>query len=458
MPVRKHLYTTPRQRSLSRGAIAMACLGLALCGFMSNAAWAVPVIQHWQTSNGVRVLFVEAHELPMVDIQVVFDAGSARDGDTPGVANLTSDLLNEGAGDLSADQIADRFEGVGAQFSASADRDSATVSLRSLSDPDLLQPAMETLTQVLQSPSFPKHAFMRERKRMLVALQQEQESPGDIANNKFYAVLYGKHPYAGDPLGTADALNKLSRDDVAAFHHRYYVADNALLVIVGDLDKTGAQKLADALMDKLPRGKRPAPLPRAEDMDKSETVMVPHPSTQTHVLSGQVGITRKDPEYFALYVGNHVLGGNGLVSRLAEEIREKRGLSYSTYSYFLPLAARGPFIIGLQTRNTEVKQAIDVMNQTLRNYIADGPTAEELKEAKQNITGGFPLRIDSNRKIANYLAFIGLYDLPLDYLNTFNDHVEQVTAADIRSAFKQHVHPDKRLTVVVGGGADAADK
>lgn len=457
MPVRKHS-VTKSCRPQSRLAITAAYVGLTLCGLMSNTAWAVPVIQHWQTSNGVRVLFVETHELPMVDIQVVFDAGSARDGDMPGVANLTSDLLNEGAGDLSANQIADRFEGVGAQFSATADRDTATVSLRSLSDRNLLQPAVETLTQVLQSPSFPKEAFERERKRMLVALQQEEESPGDIANNKFYAVLYGNHPYASDPLGTAEVLKTLTRDDVAAFHHRYYVAANAFVVIVGDLDKSKAQRLADTLVVKLPKGRRPAPLPPAPPLKKSETVTVPHPSTQTHVLSGQVGITRKDPEFFALYVGNHVLGGNGLVSRLAEEIREKRGLSYSTYSYFLPLAAKGPFIIGLQTRNNEVKQAIDVMNQTLRKYVADGPTAKELKEAKQNITGGFPLRIDSNRKIANYLAFIGFYDLPLDYLNTFNDHVEQVTAADIRSAFKQHVHPDKRLTVVVGGGADAADK
>ncbi len=456
MPACRHPFMTPHRPSLSRAAVTVAAF--ALYTLVSSTAWAVPVIQHWQTANGVRVLFVETHELPMVDIQVVFDAGSARDGGMPGVANLTSDLLNEGAGDLSADQIADRFEGAGAQFSANTDRDTTTVSLRSLSDAKLLKTAVDTLTQVLQSPSFPKNAFERERKRMLVDLQQEQESPGDIANNKFYAVLYGKHPYAGDPLGTPDSLKALNRDDVASFHHHYYVADNAFVIIVGDLDKSAAQKLADAMMAKLPKGQHAAPLPQAPSLDKSETVMVPHPSTQTHVLSGQVGITRKDPEFFALYVGNHVLGGNGLVSRLAEEIREKRGLSYSTYSYFLPLAAKGPFIIGLQTRNTEVKQAIDVMNKTLTKYVAEGPTAEELKEAKQNITGGFPLRIDSNRKIADYLAFIGFYDLPLDYLNTFNDHVEQVTAADIRSAFKQHVHPDKRLTVVVGGGADAAGK
>jgi zinc protease len=446
----------PQSRRHSRHCLLPRLLCVALIAALSPAAWAVPNIQHWQTPNGVRVLFVEAHELPIVDIQVVFDAGSARDGGKPGVASLTGSLLDEGTADLTVDQIAERFDGVGAQFSTSVDRDSATVSLRSLTDPGLLKTAVETLTDVLQSPTFPKDSFERERKRMLVALRQAEESPGDIANKRFYAALYGKNPYATDPDGTPAALKAMSRNDVADFYRHYYVAGNALIVIVGDIDERQAGKLADALMDKLPQGQHAPPVPDAPPLDKSATVMVPHPSTQTHVLSGQVGITRKDPDFFPLYVGNYILGGNGLVSRLAEEIREKRGLSYSTYSYFLPMAAKGPFIMGLQTRNNEVKQAIDVMNRTLQQYVADGPTAEELKEAKQNITGGFPLRIDSNQKIAGYLAMIGLYDMPLDYLNTFNDHVDAVTLDDIRSAFSRHVHPDKRLTVIVGGGAETA--
>lgn len=439
-------------RTARRRLTALLLFGLASYAAPPGTAWAVPVIQHWQTPNGVRVLFVETHQLPMVDIKVVFDAGSARDGRHAGLARLTSTLLNEGAGHLNVDQIAQRFEGVGAQYSATSERDSATIGLRGLTDPKLLDPAVETLATLLRDPTFPKAAFERERKRMLVDLRQQQESLEDIAERRFYAALYGKHPYATPPSGTEDSLKALTREQVMAFYHRYYVAANALVVIVGDVHRDAAGKLAEAVIGKLPRGTAPAPIPQPSGLAKSETVMVPHPSSQTHVMSGQVGITRKDKDYFPLYVGNHVLGGNGLVSRLSDEIREKRGLSYYAYSYFEPMLAEGPFVMGLQTRNAEVQRAIEVMNKTLDEFMAKGPTAKELKESKQNITGGFALRIDDNGKIARYLTIIGFYGLPLDYLNTFNDHVERVTLAEIRSAFKRHVHPDKRLTVIVGGG------
>ena len=452
---RSHHHTLHRPGT-GRRLLALILTGLALYAAPHRQAWAVPTIQHWHTGNGVRVLFVETHELPMVDIKVVFDAGSARDGGKAGLARLTSTLLNEGAGDLSVDQIARRFEGVGAQYSVSSQRDYATVGLRSLTDPHLLNPAVETLATVLHEPTFPAVAFDRERKRMLVDLQQQQESLQDIAERRFYAALYGDHPYATPPSGTKDALQTLSRDDVVGFYRQYYVAANALVVIVGDLDRGKATHLADAVVGKLPEGGAPAPIPKAEDLSSSDTVRVDHPSTQTHVMSGQVGITHADKDYFPLYVGNHILGGNGLVSRLSEEIREKRGLSYYAFSYFEPMRARGPFVMGLQTRNNQVESAVDVMNKTLAGFVAHGPTAKELKESKQNITGGFPLRIDSNGKIAGYLTFIGFYGLPLDYLNTFNKHVQQVTLAQIRHAFQHHVHPDKRLTVIVGGGAKPA--
>lgn len=441
------------RRAAGRRFPALILIGLGLYVAASGPAWAVPKIQHWQTPNGVRVLFVETHELPMVDIKVVFDAGSARDGDKAGLARLTSTLLDEGAGDLSVDQIARRFEDVGAQYTTGSKRDYATVGLRSLTDPKLLNTAVDTLATVLRDPTFPQSAVDRERKRMLVDLEQQKESLEDIATRRFYAALYGKHPYATPPSGTKDSLQGLTRDDVVDFYHRHYVAADALVVIVGDLKRGEARTLADTAVGKLPKGEAAPALPRAAGLTGSDTVRVAHPSTQTHVMSGQVGITHRDEDYFPLYVGNHILGGNGLVSRLSEEIREKRGLSYYAYSYFDPMRARGPFVMGLQTRNNQVQEAIDVMNKTLDTFVEKGPTAKELKESKQNITGGFPLRIDSNGKIARYLTFIGFYKLPLNYLNTFNRHVEQVTLAQIRRAFKRHVHPGKRLTVIVGGGA-----
>ncbi len=179
------------------------------------------------------------------------------------------------------------------------------------------------------------------------------------------------------------------------------------------------------------------------------TRYIENPASQSHILIGAPGIRRGDPDYFPLFVGNYVLGGGGFVSRLVEEVRQKRGLAYSVYSYFSPLQQRGPFVIGMQTKREQAPEALAVVQKTLRDFLANGPTAQELEAAKQNIAGGFPLRIDSNRKIHEYLAVIGFYHLPLSYLDDFAGNVERVTVADVKSAFARHVDPDKLVTVVV---------
>lgn len=178
---------------------------------------------------------------------------------------------------------------------------------------------------------------------------------------------------------------------------------------------------------------------------------IPHPSTQAHILIGQPGLRRKDPDYFPLWLGNYVLGGGGFSSRLSDEIRQKRGFAYSTYSYFNPLATEGPFQIGLQTRKQQSGQALEVAQRVLADFVENGPTQEELDNAKQNILGGFPLRIDSNGKILEYLSVIGFYDLPLDYLDQFPARIDAVTLEQVRDAWRRRVHPERMVTVVVAG-------
>lgn len=438
------MVTEPR-KTLLRAALGMLALLFAL------PATAMAPIEHWQTANGARVYFVPAPELPMVDVQVVFNAGSARDGGQPGLAQLTHVLLDKGADGLSADTIAQRLEGVGARLSGDSLRDMALLRLRSLNDLKYLQPAVEVFAKVLAKPDFNAADLERERARMLVSLQHDQQKPGTVAEKTFYAALYGEHPYAVPPEGTVDSLDALDRAALRAFHARYYVARNAVVAIVGALDRAAAERLAEAVTEALPAGE-PAPvLPAVNDLQAAQEKRIAHPSSQTHVLVGQPGMRRDDPDYFALYVGNHVLGGGGLVSRLSDEVREKRGLSYSVYSYFLPMAERGPFQLGLQTRNDQVDEALQVLRGTLAEYIAEGPTAKELEAAKNNITGGQALRIDSNRKILEYLAVIGFYDLPLDYLETFNSKVEAVTLEQVREVFQRRIRPERMLTVLVGG-------
>jgi len=421
------------------------------------AAVAGPKIEHWQTSSGARVYFVAAPEIPMVDVRVVFDAGSARDGTSAGLAQLTNGLLSEGAGGRSADEILEGFAAVGASFGNGALRDMAWVELRSITDPDHLQPALKNLALLLQRPDFPADAFGRERDRMLIGLRNQQQDPGDIADKAFYEQLYAGHPYAVQPEGTEESLPRLQRVDCERFHAAYYVAANAVVAIVGAVDRAAAEAIAERVTGKLPRGRRPAALPPVASRDVPVEQRLYFPSQQTHLLLGQPGMSRQDPDYFALYVGNHVLGGSGLVSLLSEEVREKRGLSYSVYSYFSPMRVAGPFTAGLQTRNDQAQQALEVLRETLRDFAGNGPTEEQLVAAKKNITGGFALRIDSNRKITEYLAMIGFYDMPLDYLDTFTQKVEAVTREQVTATFRRRVDIDKMVTISVGGAVDDAE-
>ncbi|HKJ76991.1 MAG TPA: pitrilysin family protein [Gammaproteobacteria bacterium] len=416
----------------------------------AGAVQATPDIQHWQTANGAEVYFVPSDSLPMVDLRVVFDAGAARDGERPGRAMLTNGLLAEGAGGLSADAIAARFESLGARFSNSSHRDMAVVSLRSLTAEDLLDPAVTLMAQVLAAPDFPDKAFAREQRRMLAALKKRKESPGKIASRAFYQSVYGDHPYAGLPIGTEEGVKTLTPEALRAFHERYYVGENAVVAIVGDVERAQAEDLANRVIGGLPAGEHAPPLPEAPAA-KAETLHRDHPSSQTHILLGQPGMRRGDPDYFPLYVGNHILGGSGLVSRISEQVREKRGLAYSAYSYFAPMRAEGPFVVGAQTKNASAEEALEVLRETVGRFVEAGPSAEELEAAKKNITGGFALQVDSNSDIVGYLGMIGFYGLPLDYLDRFIERVRAIDREQVHDAFRRRVHPERMVTVTVGG-------
>lgn len=434
---------------------------LCVLGLLLNTAQATPQIQHWQTDTGARVYFVPVDDISMVDVRIVFDAGSARDGFTSrklaGTALMTNGLLAEGAAGKSAQQLAENFAAVGAQFSNGALKDMAWLSLRSLREDKYLQPALANLQAILNHPDFPAQAFQRERERLKIAVKAKQQSPGAIASERFYQELYRNHPYASPSEGTEHSLSQLKRDDLLAFYKQYYVARNAVISVVGQLSRAQAEQLVERLLSELPAGQAAAELPPVQPLSEAKTVQIDFPSAQSTVLMGQVGMARGDEDYFALYLANHAFGGSGFGSRLMHEVREKRGLAYSTYSYFSPMAQAGPFQIGLQTRNDQVEQALKVVRQELHNYIAEGPGEDELQDSLKNITGGFPLRIDSNKKIVEYLSMIGFYQLPLDYLDTFVDHINQQTRDEVHAALQRRLHEDKMLTIIVGGNQTQGD-
>ena len=441
-----------RSNRLAAGRPLMRCLPFFLLMGVCPSAASVGAIEHWETDEGARVYFLAARELPIVDVRIVFDAGSARDGSHPGLAALTNGLLAEGAQGQTGEHLRERFADLGAEYEHGVDRDKAWVGARLLSDEDSRAKVSALLAILLAKPDFLPDAYTREKTRQLQRIRERSQSLRNIAEDAFFDAAYEGHPYAKPTLGTESTVATIARVDVELFHSRLYTARNAVVAIVGDLSKAAAQAIAARLSAELPVSDRLAPLPPAAATQTPPRAIV-RESTQTHVWYGLPMMSHRDPDYFALYVGNHMLGGAGLVSRLFKVVREDQGLAYSTYSYVAPLRARGPFIAGLQTRNEKLGEALTSLRATIDEFVAAGPTADELTRAKQNIIGGFPLRIDSNRKMLAQLVKVAYSGLPLDYLDTFPSLIEAVTKEQVRDAFQRRLRAEQIVLVTVGGAA-----
>lgn len=406
-------------------------------------------IEHWTTPSGAKVYFVESHELPILDVQVDFVAGAAVDpSDKAGLAGLTRGLLDAGAGDLDEEQIAGRLVDLGAIMSGSGDFDRSGLNLRTLSSKAEKEGALDLLQLLLTKPTFPDAVLTREKAQAIAALQQADTQPESIAAKRFAAAIYPSHPYGVSP--TVESVARISRADLVTFHRDHYSAAHAVVSIMGDVPRSEAEAIAQRLTEHLPVGETVAAVPEVK-LPQRETIRIPHPAAQSHILIGVPAVKRGDPDYFALLVGNYSLGGGGFGSRLMNEVREKRGYAYDVHSYFAPRKLEGPFEIGLQTKKSQTNDALKVVESTLTGFLKTGPTESELKAAKQNLVDGLALRIDSNAKILGYLSTIGFYALPLDYLDAFAAKVNAVTVVQVHDAFARHVQPEHLVTVIVAG-------
>ncbi len=414
----------------------------------SNASAAVK-ISHWQTSTGAQVYFVENHDLPIIDMALNFPAGSARDTKaTSGVAGVTRYIMTLGADGMNEETITNKFADIGANFGGELDVDRAAFKLRTLTSESAK--ALETFNKILHKPDFPQAVLEREKTRIVAGLKESATQPESISNKAFMLALYPNHPYGMDESGEIDTINAMKRDDLIAFYNTYYTAKSAVIALIGDMTEAQAKTIAEEAAKGLPQGAAVPKIAEVTYPQSANTQRIAHPASQAHIVLGYPGIKRGDADYFALYLGNHILGGGGFVSRLTEEVREKRGLVYSVYSYFMPMSEIGPFQIGLQTKKEQADDAMKVVNATVAKFIQNGVTDKELKAAKDNIIGGFPMRIDSNAKILDYLSMIGFHKLPLTYLDDFNKQVAKVTAAQIKDAFKRRVKPENFVSVTVG--------
>ena len=415
------------------------------------SAHAAVNIQHWQTSSGAEVYFVENHDLPIVDLSVNFAAGSARDtAETSGLAGITRYMMTLGAAGMSDEVIANKLADIGAVLGGEFDGDRAALKLRTLSSEREQKQALDVFGKILQKPDFPASVLAREKARIISGLEESATQPEGMVNKAFMTALYGSHPYSLDESGEIATVAKLSVADLQAFYQQYYRANGAVIAMMGDLSRAQAEAIAESMASGLPKGPANPAIAQVTYPNAPVTQRIAHPASQSHILLGYPGIKRGDPDLFPLYLGNYVLGGGGFVSRLTEEVREKRGLVYSVYSYFMPMAEVGTFQIGLQTKKEQADEALKIVRATLADFLAKGVTDAELKAAKANVIGGFPMRIDSNSKILDYLAVIGFYKLPLNYLDEYNSKVAAVTAAQIKDAFNRRLKPENFVTVIVG--------
>lgn len=406
-------------------------------------------IQEVKTAGGLTAWLVESHSLPMISVQVAFRGGSSYDPENKsGLSAFTAALLTEGAGDLDAAAFAAATESLGIEIAGSTSPTALTVSLRTLSENR--DRAFELLGLALQKPRFENHAAQRIRAGQINMLKRRMEQPEQIARQRVQQLVYGNHPYAKTGEGVATQVEKFTARDARRHAAQYLVRDNMVVSVVGDITANELAQLLDKALLPLPTGKRVEALPLPTSQP-AVLQRIAHRSPQVAVMAGHLGVSRHDVDYFPALFMNHVLGGGGFTSRLVEEVREKRGLSYSVYSYFDPLPGRGAFWLGAQTKAGQEDKVLQLMKQQMQLLRQTPISEEEHANARDYLVGSFPLRIDSNEKILSYLTFMQIEGFPRNYLDQWVERMNAVTIDDVQRAAKRFLFPNGIKAVFVGG-------
>lgn len=413
---------------------------------------AEPNIQQLESKKGIKVWLVESHQIPMVSARVTFRSGSAFEPAAQnGLSTLTASLLDEGAGDLDALAFKEALDDIGARFGAGSDKLDTDVSLSTLSVHK--KEAFRLMGLALTKPRFDSADVERVKAAIIAGIRQSEESPGAVANKRFMKAVFGDHPYGLTVAGTEESVGALDDAQLAAWHKAQFTKANMVVSVVGDITPAETLALVDEALGDLPNGTMRNVVDATPSRTVPQFVKVQKEIPQASVMAGHLGLPRTDKDYFAMLLMNEILGGGVMVSRLGDEVREKNGLVYDVRSVNIPLPHAGVFYVSLQTENGKVQKALDLVKHELRR-IKDKPVEkDEFSDAMDYLVGSFPLRIDSNAKILEYLSLMQMEDLGPDYLETWVDRMKAVTMADVQRVAQRLIHEDAMALTIVGGGA-----
>ncbi len=408
--------------------------------------------------NGMTVLVLEQHFLPIVEVHALIKTGSAQDPpDKAGLANLVASLLDEGTTTRTSKQLAEQIDFVGGSLEVRPSEDFTTASVRVLKkDVDL---GFTLLADILQRPAFHKQEFERIRTQVAGEIASDNDDPGHVAMKAFNQLVFHGHPYRWPLQGTEDTLSKITLADVTNFYAREYVPAQIILTVVGDIT---ADQAAALVQTHFGSWKKASPPPRttkkASPIDKKTVQLIEKDLTQSSIVLGHVGISRTNPDFYAVTVMNYILGAGGFSSRLMDTIRDKQGLAYGIMSHFDARLMPGSFWINLQTKSENTNQAIAGVLAELKNIRETPVSDQELAEAKSFLMGSFPLRLDSTAKLAQVLAQVEFYGLGFEYFTHYPKWIERVTKEDVQRVAKQYLDPQRYALVVVGNLAKSKVK
>ncbi len=443
-----------RLRTFKRSFLLFLSFLFILSALFEDDLQAMPSVQKTVLSNRLIILQSEDHSLPFITLKLLIDGGSRRDpSGEEGLAYLTAEGLLLGTSAHSLSQINEKLDFMGASMNVSAGRDYSMLELRVLKKD--LDKALDLFMEVLTQPAFPDEEIRREKQKTLGALQAEEDQPDEVAEKAFRKALFLSSPYAHPVNGTKESIPNITREKIMNFYQTWYHPNNFTVSVVGDISTAEVKQKIFTRFEKMQSADMPDIPFNAAFAKGPETIRIKRDITQANIIIGNEGISRENPDYYAVSVMNYILGGGGFASRLLEEIRNKRGLAYSVYSYFDTRKYPGSFQVVLQTKNKSAREAIDIAIRQMELIRKEPVSDKELEGAKKYLIGSFPMRIDSQAKLSTFLLLAQYYGLGMDYAEKYPSLIRSVTKEDVLRVAKKYIHPDNALLVVVGNLEDA---